>query len=85
MVAVTDRGNAREPQAGVLFGLGGRSRPSRMARRAARSAAGVAWVGFFAVTDILDAYEVDRGTAITGAGAQSLQRLIAAILEEGGQ
>jgi len=37
------------------------------------------------MTHLLDANEVDRDTAITGEDAQSMQRLITAILEKGGQ
>ena len=85
-VGITDRENAREPQAGALFGLRGRAPLVWLvAPREAQPLVGVAWVGFPATTDIRDANEVDRGTAITSEDARSMQRLIAAILEKGGQ
>ena len=71
---------------------GGVVRPWRLrplvwpvAPREAQRPAGVAWVGSPAMTHLLDANEGDRDTAITGEDAQSMQRLITAILEKGGQ
>jgi hypothetical protein len=85
-IAIADRGNAREPQAGALFGLDDRAPLVwSVAKRRVQPLAAVAWVGFPVTTDILDANEADRGTAITGEHAQSMQRLIAAILEKGGR
>ena len=85
-IGITDRQNAREPQAGTLFGLRHRAPLVwPVAARGARPPVGVARVGCPATTRILDANEVDRGTAITSEDAQGMQRLIAAILEKGGQ
>jgi len=85
-VTITDRGHAREPQAEALFGLRDRApRAWPLAPREAQPPAGVVWIGHPATTEILDANEVDRGTAITGEDAQSMQRLIAPIPEKGGR
>jgi len=85
-VAIIDRGHADEPQAGVLFGLGDRAPlvwPVPL--REAQPPAGVALVGLPATTDMRGGNQVDPETAVTGEDAQSMQRLIAAILEKGGR
>jgi hypothetical protein len=73
-IAITGLGRALELHTGAL--LGPHDRVWCPARREARPQAAAARFGVFATSNILDANEADRDTAIAGEGVRGMQRLI---------